>query len=966
MEGGGQENYFMSLDWDEWADSVEGRVGDLDQRCQTLENKPGSTDFILGQLQSFEKTLDEKVSKSHGDFLNFLQQNVQQMNEQTAALVERERKKIQDDLSQALNNFILTCQQSGETVRNLADVQKGLLEAEIQRLFNSKLENFQKEMGDALRRHLDQCRKFEESTTKKLQFFETSMVQMNDFVNAFDGWWARSRADLLSSLVSTQQVHTLVEEKTAAADQHLKEVLARDIQSVTGTWGASLREVETKWQKFMMEKFAVIQDHLGKAKEAFTKLEMQQKLQEEQLKKLEGFLGAQPAITLDKVVDLMNKTEETIQRQVRQEIALQCQRNLETMVTKLLEERLKQTEREEHREDIKKSLQGDMQKQLGLILAKVGNDFEAERGARKKLEQEFAELKKSKDNFKVPQPVAKKLSKPPVVVTSTNVEEVEIFTLCEPNLHKGGRVAPVMEEIEIFSIVGMEPVSDRGGNTVEIRPVHVDTSPLVAPTSAAALQHIMRNMEVPKFSGKAPDWTQFRVDWEIYITKLSAALRLDEDCKMEILERSMDSINQMDLQSRRMERGRTLKYSEELCRLEGKYGRDQGLCLRKKWEEIKLEQQGRVTMQEWDEFQIRFRSLWKQIKDATPDEAKRLLMHKLPPFIFSWVVEEEDRRTNETPKFSLTVPSRFTEVSVSASLRALLGFEPTKVSKIGEGKFEIILSNTKECEKLQTLHGKEIQGTGCSIHIHRLIFSFDVEEACAFVDNKMALRNKHDMMWGRSAEKDNRTVRAASAEPLGKASTLQDFASKKAAGQSQNNGQPHSEPTQENVSPRRNSGVEGGGQLIIPPTQIGGYINTEPNSYYQGKGKSGGGGQMVLSQNVGYANGEPSPYYPTNGKGGGGIQLATSSNQHMGYPNTAPLPYNPGYGRGGGGQGHWQAGYRSNGYEGGNQWNGGRGWNNSKGGKSRGKGGNKGGQGKGKGAGEQEPPAQAPQPATSN
>ena len=170
MEGG-QENYFMTLDWDDWADSVEGRVGDLHQRCQILENKPGSTDFILGQFQNIEKSLDEKISKSQGDFVQFLQQNVQQMNEQTAALVEQERKKIENDLSQSLNNFILTCQQSGETVRNLAEVQKGLLEAEIQRLISTKLESSRKEMGEAFQKHLDHCQKVEESTSRKLQFF---------------------------------------------------------------------------------------------------------------------------------------------------------------------------------------------------------------------------------------------------------------------------------------------------------------------------------------------------------------------------------------------------------------------------------------------------------------------------------------------------------------------------------------------------------------------------------------------------------------------------------------------------------------------------------------------------------------------------------------------------------------------------------------------------------------------------
>ena len=116
--------------------------------------------------------------------------------------------------------------------------------------------------------------------------------------------------------------------------------------------------------------------------------------------------------------------------------------------------------------------------------------------------------------------------------------------------------------------------------------MHVDGSKNHTPAvSAAALQHMLRNMIAPSFSGRMQDWNQFKVEWEIYITKVSAALKLDDECKMKILERAMDPVNQMDMQCRRMEKGKTLKYSEELSRLESKYGRDQSLWLRKSWEE---------------------------------------------------------------------------------------------------------------------------------------------------------------------------------------------------------------------------------------------------------------------------------------------------------------------------------------------------------------------------------------------
>ena len=100
---------------------------------------------------------------------------------------------------------------------------------------------------------------------------------------------------------------------------------------------------------------------------------------------------------------------------------------------------------------------------------------------------------------------------------------------------------------------------------------------------------------------------------------------------------------------RQAEIGNALSYQEEVARISAKYSRDQNVGARKRWEEVFIYNQGKITSREWEDFEVNFRTAWKNVKDSTPEEARRVLLQKLPPFILKWVTEEEERKMFSVP-----------------------------------------------------------------------------------------------------------------------------------------------------------------------------------------------------------------------------------------------------------------------------------------------------------------------------
>jgi len=119
--------------------------------------------------------------------------------------------------------------------------------------------------------------------------------------------------------------------------------------------------------------------------------------------------------------------------------------------------------------------------------------------------------------------------------------------------------------------------------------------------------------------------------------------KIPDATKLELFESTLDEINQKQLRLRQAETKGNLTFVQEFARLEGKYARDQTISSRKTWQEVFLVNNGKVTARECQDFEVNFKSAWHQVKDSTEDEARRMLISKLPHFLLRWLTEGEEK-----------------------------------------------------------------------------------------------------------------------------------------------------------------------------------------------------------------------------------------------------------------------------------------------------------------------------------
>ena len=170
-------------------------------------------------------------------------------------------------------------------------------------------------------------------------------------------------------------------------------------------------------------------------------------------------------------------------------------------------------------------------------------------------------------------------------------------------------------------------------------------------------QLLYKNLTIPKFTGKGEDWPLFVSEWENFLIKGSQGQDINNSTKLDLLEAAMDETNKKLLRSRRMEKGGRASYNEEFANLRTKFSKFEGIGARRKWEEVQLHQQGKVTMSEWENFQVDFMTGLRSVKDTNEGEARRILFSKIPRFIANWVTEEEDRKMNTNPLVTMNVPT---------------------------------------------------------------------------------------------------------------------------------------------------------------------------------------------------------------------------------------------------------------------------------------------------------------------
>ena len=113
--------------------------------------------------------------------------------------------------------------------------------------------------------------------------------------------------------------------------------------------------------------------------------------------------------------------------------------------------------------------------------------------------------------------------------------------------------------------------------------------------------------------------------------------------------------------------------------LEARFGKAQGEHLRKKWLDIQISKGfGKIGVQQLDEFRVNFESAWMDVPNATPEESRRVLLEKLPPFMRKWVIESEARRMKSRPIIEFVAKENWERESLRGSVGAWVGTPLTR------------------------------------------------------------------------------------------------------------------------------------------------------------------------------------------------------------------------------------------------------------------------------------------------
>ena len=122
---------------------------------------------------------------------------------------------------------------------------------------------------------------------------------------------------------------------------------------------------------------------LGQVHQQVDAMDRESKALGKRLSQVEKILGSQD-VPWERVVEMFGKTEESIQIQVRREMAAQVRKMMEVMMAQMLEEKLRQSQKEEHFDKWRNDIEICIRQQLCTILGKIEGYFLQE-----KIQREF-------------------------------------------------------------------------------------------------------------------------------------------------------------------------------------------------------------------------------------------------------------------------------------------------------------------------------------------------------------------------------------------------------------------------------------------------------------------------------------------------------------------------------------------------------------------------------------------------
>ena len=390
------------------------------------------------------------------------------------------------------------------------------------------------------------------------------------------------------------------------------------------------------------------------------------------------------------------------------------------------------------------------------VLEKKMEDAQIQEFAReKKMEEKVAEAKAA---MVPPHPREKK---PPKKVVDGSLEVLVLQPIVGEGSSEMG-VGMVSIQNALLGCVeggGVENEFDLplGTNEVQVAPVAANANTdLVGILNLPIAAHLSRSQSAPKFSGKKEDWQNFLRKFDSWVRAISSGRTVLDGELLQLLNSCLPEFLQKELQLLEREKGKMPNYVEFRGRLEAMYGRAQSESMRKKWHDVQMPRGiGKVTPQHFQEFRVNFKLAMADVPDATPEEARRLLREKMPPFMEKWVIELEAKRMKNHPIIELVTKEGIAAVAIQASVGNWVGTPPKKVETKGGGVYHVYFEDDVVAHKLLELHGRSLMGHGKTIQARTVEQHLGVEEIFREVTYQMETQETMaDLQRGRGRNSD--------------------------------------------------------------------------------------------------------------------------------------------------------------------------------------------------------------------
>ena len=246
------------------------------------------------------------------------------------------------------------------------------------------------------------------------------------------------------------------------------------------------------------------------------------------------------------------------------------------------------------------------------------------------------------------------------------------------------------------------------------------------------------------FDGTRAHWPDWVAKWKVWLASAFMGQQPEEGAMLIALLRCLPQSCVRELQ-RRFEdpNGRPVQFSEYWAWLEREYGGDGDTIALANLRCLELKFGGKLTLAAWREYCSDFRLQRSRVTDLTEDEARSLVVRRLPQFLTDRLAEEEAKRGQRHPWIRLCGLGGLREEQVRALVESQTLTRPhTVVASASNTEHKVECASENQAETLRALSGRQI-ASGGTLRVTTLRYKMTAEDILTWVTQK--LRTKEEM-----------------------------------------------------------------------------------------------------------------------------------------------------------------------------------------------------------------------------